>query len=170
MLTMTLLKNTGQLSCRTSLSFVWYFVMFYIFGRNGTEVMLLSLSILLAGVWFQFFPILIKAVSARFLHPDIFFFFWLNNMYFVERYGKVPFFLRFLSMYMFRWVWTHGILCYSMGYTLLFIIALKYFQIWPVGAPQNWLLCALNRSSLFLQHFHFLAQQDIIDSCCIFQP
>lgn len=84
-------------------------------------------------------------------------FLFVINMHFVERYGKGPFFLQLLSMYVFRSVWTHGILRYSMGSPLLFIIALKHSQIWRVGALEydpcillTYLYYSLNTFTLWL--------------------
>lgn len=40
--------------------------------------------------------------------------------------------------------WTHGFPSYLIGYGLLrwlFILMLKWSQVWPAGAPSHWLLC-----------------------------
>lgn len=54
-------------------------------------------------------------------------------------------------------VWT-SFLLYLMGYNLLltlFILILKLYLIWPVGAPSNCYLCPFDMAQSFFEYFTF---------------
>lgn len=69
----------------------------------------------------------------------------------------------FLITYSFISVWTRGYLFYSIGHntmTLIYILLLKPFQLWPLGALSYWLLCFFNVPHPFLTFWHWKTLQD----------
>ena len=56
-------------------------------------------------------------------------------------------------VYLFISVWAYGFLLYSWGCnSVLFMLLLRLFQLWPLGAPPSWFLCPLDDVLFFFKH------------------